>query len=64
MEICITYARGRLTHLIRQAEAGDDVILTRNGVAVARLIPIHTPADSGTADTAAGRGSQQLMAAE
>ena len=41
MEICITNARGRLTELIRRAESGDDVILTRNGIAVGRLIPLH-----------------------
>ena len=41
MEICITNARGRLTELIRRAESGDDVVLTRNGIAVGRLIPFH-----------------------
>ena len=40
MKICITNARGRLTHLIRDAAAGDDVVLTHNGVAVARLVAI------------------------
>lgn len=41
MEICITNARGRLTDLIRLAESGDEVVLTRNGVAVARLVPLR-----------------------
>ncbi len=44
MEICITNARGRLTDLIRIAETGDDIILTRNGIAVARLVPFHEKA--------------------
>jgi prevent-host-death family protein len=64
MEICITYARGRLTHLIRQAETGEDIVLTRNGVAVARLVAIPIPARVETADMEGERRSQRLMAAE
>lgn len=41
MEICITDARGRLGDLIRWAETGDDIVLTRNGIAVARIIPFR-----------------------
>ena len=42
MKICITNARGRLARLIRDAAAGDDVVLTHNGVAVARLVAIKS----------------------
>ena len=32
-------AKSRLSDLIRKAEAGDDVILARNGTPVAKIIP-------------------------
>jgi len=35
----ITEAGSQLSDLVRQVEAGDEVILTRNGCRVARLIP-------------------------
>ncbi len=50
MEICITYARGRLTRLIRDAATGDDVVLTHNGVAVARLVAIKDRPDGSAAE--------------
>lgn len=47
MKICITDARMRLGDLIRRAQAGEDVILTRGRVAVARLVPLDPPAKDG-----------------
>jgi prevent-host-death family protein len=32
-------AKSRLSELIRKAEAGDDVILARNGTPVAKIVP-------------------------
>lgn len=40
MEVSVTDAKGQLTDLIRRAEAGDEVILTRHGQAAVRLVPI------------------------
>lgn len=40
MEVSVTDAKGQLTDLIRRAEAGDEIILTRHGQAVVRLVPI------------------------
>lgn len=40
MEISVTDAKSRLTDLVRQAEAGGEVVLTRHGNPVARLVPI------------------------
>lgn len=40
MRISVTQARGLLTELIRRAEAGDEVVLTRHGKPVVRLVPI------------------------
>jgi len=40
MRISVTDAKGQLTDLVRRAEAGDEVILTRHGQAAARLVAI------------------------
>jgi prevent-host-death family protein len=40
MQISVTEAKAQLTDLVKQAEAGEDVVLTRHGQPVARLTPI------------------------
>lgn len=40
MEISVSDAKAQLTDLVRRAEAGDEVILTRHGHAAVRLVPI------------------------
>ena len=40
MKISVTEAKGQLTELVRRAEAGDEVILTRHGHAAVRLVPL------------------------
>ena len=40
MLISVTEAKGQLTELVRRAEAGDEVVLTRHGHAAVRLVPI------------------------
>ena len=42
MEIPISRAGRALSALIRRAEAGEEVLLTRHGEAVARLLPLAT----------------------
>ncbi len=67
MRISVTDAKGLLTELVRRAEAGDEVVLTRHGRAAVRLIPVKAPPDgqsrrallesvrsSGSAKAAAG----------
>ena len=39
--INIGEAKAHLSHLIAQAEAGEDVIIARNGVPVARIAPLN-----------------------
>jgi prevent-host-death family protein len=46
MRISVTDAKGQLTDLVRRAEAGDEVILTRHGHAAVRLVPIKPVADA------------------
>lgn len=45
MQISVTEAKGQLTELVRRAEAGDEVILTRHGHAAVRLVPVKTAVD-------------------
>jgi len=46
MRISVTEAKGRLAELVRRAEAGDEVILTRRGHDVARLVPLKSALDA------------------
>ncbi len=46
MRISVSEAKGQLTELMRRAEAGDEVILTRHGQAAVRLVPITAVPDA------------------
>lgn len=46
MQVSVTQAKGQLTDLVRRAEAGDEIILTRHGHAAVRLVPINRAPDS------------------
>lgn len=48
MQISVTAAKAQLTDLVRRAEAGDEVILTRHGKAAVRLVPIAAVPDLRT----------------
>ena len=41
MRVAVTEAKARLTDLVRRAEAGEEVVLTRHGHAVAQVIALH-----------------------
>ena len=41
MKLAISEAKARLTDLVRRAEAEEDVVLTRHGHDVARLVALH-----------------------
>jgi prevent-host-death family protein len=45
MKITVSEAKGQLTELVRRAEAGDEVILTRHGHPAVRLVPVTRPID-------------------
>jgi prevent-host-death family protein len=45
MRVSVTDAKGQLTDLVRRAEAGDEVILTRHGQPTARIVPIRPVPD-------------------
>ena len=40
--VSVHQAKTHLSHLIAQAEAGEEVVITRNGAPVARLVPYRT----------------------
>jgi prevent-host-death family protein len=43
VKISVSDAKGQLTELVRRAEAGEDVVLTRHGHDVIRLAPVREP---------------------
>jgi prevent-host-death family protein len=45
MKVSVTDAKSQLTELVRRAEAGDEVILTRHGHAAVRLVPVKAAVD-------------------
>jgi prevent-host-death family protein len=40
MDVNVSDAKGQLTDLVRRAEAGEDIVLTRFGRPVVRLVPV------------------------
>lgn len=45
MQVSVTDAKAQLTDLVRRAEAGDDVVLTRHGQPAVRLVPVQAVVD-------------------
>ena len=46
MQISVTEAKGRLTELVRRAEAGEEVVLIRHGQATVKLEPMRRRPDA------------------
>lgn len=63
MRLAISEAKARLTDLVRKAEAGEDVILTRHGREVARLVAVR-PRPSGQGRAAIIASAQASVAAK
>ena len=51
MRISVSDAKSRLTDLVRRAEGGDEVVLTRHGHPAARLVAIKPMVDRKTRGT-------------
>ncbi len=45
MRISVTAAKAQLTELVRRAEAGDEVVLTRHGQPAVTLVPVKKAVD-------------------
>lgn len=41
-EVGVHEAKTHLSRLLRQVMAGDEVVITRGGVPIARLVPVHS----------------------
>lgn len=41
MKIAVSDAKAQLTELVRRAEAGEEIILTRHGHGAVRLVPVR-----------------------
>lgn len=48
MQISVSAAKAQLTELVRRAENGDEVILTRHGHPAVRLVPMTPKPDKAT----------------
>lgn len=44
MRVALAEAEGQLNELVRRAEAGEEIILTREGQAAVRLLPVENKA--------------------
>jgi prevent-host-death family protein len=64
MKVSVTDAKGQLTELVRRAEAGDEVILTRHGHTAVRLVPVKATVDrkSRLLEAARAAGSAKATA--
>jgi len=45
MRVSVTDAKAQLTELVRRAEAGDEIVLTRHGHPAVRLVPVKKRRD-------------------
>ena len=45
MQVALSEAKAQLADLVRRAEAGDEVILTRRGEPTVRLVPVSQEVD-------------------
>lgn len=45
MHVSVSAAKAQLTELVRRAEAGDEVVLTRHGHPAVRLVPVTPKPD-------------------
>ena len=57
MQIAVSEAKGQLLELVRRAEAGEEVVLTRRGHAIARLVAIAATAAERRAALEEARGA-------
>lgn len=48
MKVSVSDAKGQLTELVKRAEAGDEIILTRRGQGVVRLVPVVAVPDAAS----------------
>jgi len=52
MQVAVSEAKGLLLDLVRKAEGGEEIILTRHGHAIARIVGVAPGAAGGAAGSA------------
>jgi prevent-host-death family protein len=57
IQIAVTEAKGLLLDLVRRAEAGEDIVLTRHGDPIVRLVAVAPTADERHAALAEAHGA-------
>lgn len=53
MNVAVSEAKAQLTDLVRRAEAGEEVVLTRHGQPTVKLVPVERPPSTPEERTAA-----------
>lgn len=61
--VAISEAKAQLTDLVRRAETGDEVVLTRHGRDVIRLVPVKASTKTREQRLAAIRAAQAMVGA-
>ncbi len=56
MEVSVSAAKANLSKLLARVEEGGDVVITRSGRPVARLVPVRPDAGARVLGLDAGRG--------
>jgi len=57
MRVAVTNSQGQLTELVRRAEAGEEMVRTRHGHAVVRLVRVEAARASGAAKARQGESA-------
>jgi prevent-host-death family protein len=63
MQVAVSEAKGQLLELVRRAEKGEEVVLTRHGQAIARLVPMAPDAAERRAALEEARGAACILPA-
>jgi len=61
-QVPLSQAKAQLADLVRRAEAGETMFLTRHGKDVVRLVPVTVSAELKAKRTAAIRAAQEAVA--
>jgi prevent-host-death family protein len=62
MQVAVSEAKGQLLDLVRRAEGGEDIILTRHGHAIARLVALAPDGAARRAALEDARGAARASA--
>jgi antitoxin (DNA-binding transcriptional repressor) of toxin-antitoxin stability system len=64
MRYTTSYARTHLSRLLMEAEAGEEVIIMRGSIPIARIIPLNLPESASPIDLSASPSPKLLKSAQ